>query len=57
MNVDFLALGGTVWTAAGAVVVACTNTHPSSPSPLHPFSLGSLSWSKIYIKKESLALS
>lgn len=29
MNVDFLALGGTVWTAAGSVVIAC-NPHPSS---------------------------
>lgn len=34
MNVDFLALGGTVWTAAGAVVVACTNTiTPSHSTP------------------------
>lgn len=32
MNVDFLAMGGTVWTAAGSVVLACTR--PPFPSHL-----------------------
>ena len=27
MNVDFLALGGTVWTAAGSVIIACKLGH------------------------------
>lgn len=38
MNVDFVALGGTVWTAAGSVVIACKTavTLPNPPSPPRP---------------------
>lgn len=39
MNVDFLALGGTVWTAAGAVVIACMYEHRPSPFLTRPLYL------------------
>lgn len=28
MNVDFTAIGGTAWTIGGAMIIACTRTHP-----------------------------
>lgn len=35
MNIDFLTHAGTVWTAAGAVILACTSPPPPPlPPPL-----------------------
>lgn len=31
MNVDFLAVGGTAWTVAGSMIIACSFPPPSPP--------------------------
>jgi hypothetical protein len=36
MNVDFMAIGGTAWTVAGSLIVACMISYsPTTPHPVH----------------------